>query len=153
MGGLEKTDWAKAPFVSSYKKFNAIVCMWEDPFPAYMSTTGENWWDQPGAWTLTEAQKLDYAWARRNFVISDYYLDTKRFNDTLSVDCIISLSWVPICSHDFIPGINQAPAVGFLSDFFVLIIFLCSMCPNPSHICGFKYFYIYWQCMLVILIE
>ena len=106
MGGLEKTDWAKAPFVSSYKKFNAIVCMWEDPFPACMSTTGENWWDQPGAWTLTEAQKLDYAWARRNFIISDYYLDTKRFNDTLSVDCIISLSWVPICSHDFIPGIN-----------------------------------------------
>jgi len=71
MGGLEKTDWAKPPFVSSYKKFNAIVCMWENPFSAYMSTTGENWWDHPGAWTLIEARKLDYAWARRNFVISD----------------------------------------------------------------------------------
>lgn len=90
MGGLEKTDWTKAPFVSSYEKFNADACMWEDPFPACVSTTGENWWDQPGAWTLTEAQKLDYDWARRNFLIYDYCLDTKRFNGTLPVECSVS---------------------------------------------------------------
>jgi len=88
-GGLDKTNWTNAPFLSSYQKFNADACMWEDPFPACVSTTGENWWDKPAAWTLTDAQKLDYAWARRNFLIYDYCQDTKRFNGTFPAECSV----------------------------------------------------------------
>ncbi|KAE8708904.1 putative xyloglucan endotransglucosylase/hydrolase protein 8 [Hibiscus syriacus] len=45
-GGLEKTNWKKAPFVSSYKDFSVEGCRFEDPYPACVSTTTENWWDQ-----------------------------------------------------------------------------------------------------------
>lgn len=89
-GGMDKTDWTQAPFVSSYKKFSTDSCMWEDPFPPCVSTTTENWWDQPAAWTLTESQKLDYSWARRNFLAYDYCLDTERFNGSFPVECSVS---------------------------------------------------------------
>jgi hypothetical protein len=34
-GGLEKTDWAKAPFVSSYRDFAADACAWPPPASAW----------------------------------------------------------------------------------------------------------------------
>nr|GEV72999.1 probable xyloglucan endotransglucosylase/hydrolase protein 8 [Tanacetum cinerariifolium] len=46
-GGLEKTDWKKAPFVSSYKDFTVDGCQWKDPYPECVSTTTKHWWDQP----------------------------------------------------------------------------------------------------------
>ncbi|KAH9290124.1 hypothetical protein KI387_034241 [Taxus chinensis] len=88
-GGAVKTDWSKAPFISSYKKFRVDGCMWKDPFPDCVSTTTQNWWDQPQAWTLSDAQTLDHDWARRNFLIYDYCLDTKRFTQ-LPVECSVS---------------------------------------------------------------
>lgn len=88
-GGLDKTDWSKAPFLAFYQNFSTDSCMWEDPFPACVSTTSEHWWDQPAAWTLTEAQKLDYTWARRNFLVYDYCQDTKRFNGSFPVECSV----------------------------------------------------------------
>ncbi|KAJ4896855.1 putative xyloglucan endotransglucosylase/hydrolase protein 8 [Raphanus sativus] len=65
-GGLEKTDWKKAPFVSSYKDFAVEGCRWKEPFPACVSTTTDNWWDQYDAWHLSKTQKMDYAWVQRN---------------------------------------------------------------------------------------
>ncbi|XAR53768.1 Xyloglucan:xyloglucosyl transferase [Bertholletia excelsa] len=88
-GGLEKTDWSKAPFVSSYSDFSVDACQWEDPYPACVSTTTENWWDQYGAWHLSEEQKLDFAWVERNFVIYDYCKDSKRFA-TVPEECWLS---------------------------------------------------------------
>ncbi|GLJ35596.1 hypothetical protein SUGI_0715570 [Cryptomeria japonica] len=88
-GGLVKTDWRKAPFISYYRKFKADGCMWKDPYPACVSTTTQNWWDQEDAWTLSDAQNLDYTWARRNFLVYDYCLDTKRFAQ-MPVECSIS---------------------------------------------------------------
>ncbi|CAI9787882.1 unnamed protein product [Fraxinus pennsylvanica] len=88
-GGLEKTDWEKAPFVSSYKDFTADGCQWEDPFPACVSTTTDNWWDQNNAWHLSEDNKRDYAWVRRNLVIYDYCKDTERY-PTLPEECWLS---------------------------------------------------------------
>lgn len=88
-GGLDKTDWAKAPFVSSYEKFEVDACVWKDPFPACVSSTGQHWWDQAQAWTLSDAQRLDYDWAQRNFLEYDYCSDTKRFTE-LPVECSVT---------------------------------------------------------------
>ncbi|KAL2473446.1 Xyloglucan endotransglucosylase/hydrolase [Forsythia ovata] len=78
-GGIEKTDWKKAPFVSSYKEFNVDGCQWEEPYPACVSTTTKNWWDQYNAWHLSDDQKKDFSWVERNLVIYDYCKDTQRF--------------------------------------------------------------------------
>ncbi|ONK65614.1 uncharacterized protein A4U43_C07F38890 [Asparagus officinalis] len=87
-GGLEKTDWKKAPFVSSYKDFNADACQWKDPYPACVSTTTENWWDQYDAWNLSDSQEEDFSWVERNLVIYDYCKDTERF-PTLPEECAL----------------------------------------------------------------
>ncbi|KAF8090696.1 hypothetical protein N665_0469s0031 [Sinapis alba] len=90
-GGLEKTDWKKAPFVSSYKDFAVDACRWKDPFPACVSTTTENWWDQYDAWHLSKTQKMDYAWVQRNHVLYDYCQDRERF-PKLPWECSITAS-------------------------------------------------------------
>ncbi|ESW24215.1 hypothetical protein PHAVU_004G111800 [Phaseolus vulgaris] len=81
-GGLEKTNWKLSPFVSSYKDFIVDGCQWEDPYPACVSTTTKNWWDQYDAWHLSGDQKMDYAWVQRNLVIYDYWKDFERFPTT-----------------------------------------------------------------------
>ncbi|XVF27820.1 hypothetical protein REPUB_Repub14bG0141900 [Reevesia pubescens] len=88
-GGLEKTDWKIAPFVSSYKDFSVEGCQWEDPYPACVSTTTKNWWDQYEAWHLSDSQKMDYAWVQRNLVIYDYCKDYERF-PKLPGECSLS---------------------------------------------------------------
>lgn len=88
-GGLEKTDWKKAPFVSSYKDFSVDGCQWKDPYPECVSTTTKNWWDQYDAWHLSDSQKKDFDWVERNLVIYDYCKDTERF-PTLPVECSLS---------------------------------------------------------------
>ncbi|KAJ4980775.1 hypothetical protein NE237_031612 [Protea cynaroides] len=88
-GGLEKTDWKKAPFVSTYKEFSVDACQWEDPYPSCVSTTTQNWWDQYDSWHLSDSQKKDYAWILRNLVIYDYCKDAERY-PTLPSECDLS---------------------------------------------------------------
>ena len=80
-GGLEKTDWSRAPFVSSYRDFAADACAWPAAGgpPACAAATGDSWWDQPPAWALDAGQRLDNAWVARNLLIYDYCDDRKRF--------------------------------------------------------------------------
>lgn len=50
-GGLEKTDWSKAPFVASYKGFHVDGC--ESSVQAkFCATQGRRWWDQKSFKTL-----------------------------------------------------------------------------------------------------
>ncbi|KMS96704.1 hypothetical protein BVRB_8g200100 [Beta vulgaris subsp. vulgaris] len=88
-GGLEKTDWKKAPFVSAYKDFSVDGCQWEDPYPACVSTTTKNWWDQNPSWHLSDSQKKDYAWVKRNLVIYDYCEDAERYPTPME-ECALS---------------------------------------------------------------
>ena len=45
-GGLEKTDWSKAPFIAEYKGFHVDGC--EASVNAkFCATQGKRWWDQP----------------------------------------------------------------------------------------------------------
>jgi len=57
-GGLEKTNWAAAPFVSSYKKFHDLGCKWEDDNTTLCANnnnaSASHWWDEAVAWTLTK---------------------------------------------------------------------------------------------------
>uniref|UniRef100_A0A453BCY3 xyloglucan:xyloglucosyl transferase n=1 Tax=Aegilops tauschii subsp. strangulata TaxID=200361 RepID=A0A453BCY3_AEGTS len=80
-GGLEKTDWTKGPFVSSYSDFTADACAWATgpAPPACAAATGNSWWDQPPAWALDDGQRRDSGWVARNLVIYDYCDDRKRF--------------------------------------------------------------------------
>ncbi|KAH7858386.1 hypothetical protein Vadar_023247 [Vaccinium darrowii] len=78
-GGQIKTNWANAPFVSSYTNYNVSGCLWQDPSPACLSTTTLNWWDQSPAWQLSAAQLEDYHWAQRNFCVYYYCTDTARY--------------------------------------------------------------------------
>ncbi|XP_042516954.1 probable xyloglucan endotransglucosylase/hydrolase protein 8 [Macadamia integrifolia] len=88
-GGLDKTNWTLAPFVSSYTDFNVDTCQWQDPYPACVSTTSQQWWDKYDAWHLSDSQKKDYAWVLRNLVIYDYCQDTQRY-PTLPPECALS---------------------------------------------------------------
>uniref|UniRef100_A0A0D9WZP7 Xyloglucan endotransglucosylase/hydrolase n=1 Tax=Leersia perrieri TaxID=77586 RepID=A0A0D9WZP7_9ORYZ len=86
-GGLEKTDWTKAPFISSYRDFTADACSWGTAAaaspatspPSCAAATGNSWWDQPPAWALDDAQREDSAWVARNLVIYDYCDDRVRY--------------------------------------------------------------------------
>ncbi|XP_062187957.1 probable xyloglucan endotransglucosylase/hydrolase protein 8 [Phragmites australis] len=81
-GGLEKTDWTKGPFISSYRDFATDACSWPTDStapPACAAATGDSWWDQPPAWALDGAQREDSAWVGRNLVIYDYCSDRERY--------------------------------------------------------------------------
>ncbi|KAJ4975647.1 hypothetical protein NE237_000753 [Protea cynaroides] len=92
-GGLVKTNWTYAPFVSSYTEFTIDSCQWVDPYPSCVSTTSQQWWDQPDTWQLSNSQKIDYAWVGRNLVVYDYCTDTERFAATgMPLECTSSPS-------------------------------------------------------------
>ncbi|XP_051215607.1 probable xyloglucan endotransglucosylase/hydrolase protein 8 [Lolium perenne] len=89
-GGLEKTDWTKGPFVSSYSDFTADACAWASgpAPPACAALTGDSWWDQPPAWALDKGQRQDNGWVARNLMIYDYCDDRKRF-PTVPEECAL----------------------------------------------------------------
>lgn len=87
-GGLVKTNWTYAPFVSYYTDFYVDACEWVEPSPACLSTTTQNWWDQSGAWQLTASQQEDYNWVQKNFLVYYYCLDTVRYpSPTMPEEC------------------------------------------------------------------
>ena len=71
-GGLVKTDWTKAPFVASFRNFNAVAS-------SSSNLAAEEVLDS------NEEQKLQ--WVRNNYMIYDYCADTKRFPQGLPSEC------------------------------------------------------------------
>lgn len=69
-GGLVKTDWSKAPFVASFRNFNA-------------ATSSSNFAEE--ALDSNQEQKLQ--WVRNNYMIYDYCADTKRFPQGPPPEC------------------------------------------------------------------
>ncbi|KAH7436545.1 hypothetical protein KP509_05G025300 [Ceratopteris richardii] len=80
-GGLEKINWSGAPFVSTYEKFHVDACEWTDTsiVPPCATTTSKHWWDQHGAWSLSQSQKDSYAWATSKFMQYNYCTDKGRY--------------------------------------------------------------------------
>ncbi|KAL1314455.1 hypothetical protein HN51_041258 [Arachis hypogaea] len=84
-GGLEKTDWSKAPFIASYKGFHIDGC--EASVEAkFCSTQGKRWWDQQEFRDLDALQWRRLRWVRQKFTIYNYCNDRKRY-PTLPPEC------------------------------------------------------------------
>ncbi|KAF9610908.1 hypothetical protein IFM89_025708 [Coptis chinensis] len=88
-GGLDKINWNSAPFVSSYKDFQADGCQWYNPSPACAHTTTQKWWDQYNAWHLSQTQKNDFLWVQKNYVTYDYCKDRQRY-PRIPTECLLN---------------------------------------------------------------
>jgi len=77
-GGLEKTDWSKAPFVASYKGFHVDGCEASMPNSA-CPTLGRRWWDQKAFDDLDGLQWRKLKWVRNRYIIYNYCTDTVRY--------------------------------------------------------------------------
>ncbi|KAF2537455.1 hypothetical protein F2Q68_00022811 [Brassica cretica] len=77
-GGLEKTNWAKAPFVASYRGFHVDGC--EASVNAkFCETQGKRWWDQKEFQDLDAQQYKRLKWVRTRYTIYNYCTDRVRF--------------------------------------------------------------------------
>lgn len=80
-GGLEKTDWSKAPFVASYTSFHIDGCQASTPQQTQVcSTRGRTWWDQKAFQDLDGLQYRRLQWVRRKYTIYNYCTDKKRYS-------------------------------------------------------------------------
>ncbi|KAG5101005.1 hypothetical protein AAZX31_16G042500 [Glycine max] len=85
-GGLEKTDWSKAPFIAAYKGFHIDGC--EASVNAkFCDTQGKRWWDQPEFRDLDAAQWRRLRWVRQKYTIYNYCTDTKRYPHISPPEC------------------------------------------------------------------
>lgn len=85
-GGRIKTDWSKVPFTASYRNLIVDACVWSAGKSSCTGTKSK-WWDQ--ALDSNQAQKL--RWARKNYMIYDYCIDSKRFPKGFPPECSISI--------------------------------------------------------------
>ncbi|CAL9748228.1 unnamed protein product [Musa acuminata subsp. burmannicoides] len=84
-GGLIKTDWTKAPFVASYRNFNANACI-KASGRSSCTPAKSGWWNQE----LDSASHARMRWAQKNYMIYDYCNDVKRFPQGLPPECSIA---------------------------------------------------------------
>ncbi|VVB11005.1 unnamed protein product [Arabis nemorensis] len=80
-GGLEKTDWSKAPFTAFYRNYNVDGCVWANG----KSTCSANspWFTQ----VLDNKGKNRVKWAQRNHMVYNYCADKKRFPQGAPQEC------------------------------------------------------------------
>ncbi|KAH1077236.1 hypothetical protein GYH30_052662 [Glycine max] len=84
-GGLEKTDWSKAPFIAEYKGFHIDGC--EASVNAkFCATQGKRWWDQAQYRDLDASQWRWLRWVRRKYTIYNYCTDRSRYPQ-LPLEC------------------------------------------------------------------
>ncbi|KAG6604837.1 Xyloglucan endotransglucosylase/hydrolase protein 9 [Cucurbita argyrosperma subsp. argyrosperma] len=90
-GGRVKTNWAHAPFVTSYKGFEIDGC--EAPAAGDVarkcSSDGEKkyWWDEPTISELNLHQSHQLVWVRAKHMVYDYCTDSARFPVT-PAECV-----------------------------------------------------------------
>ncbi|CAL4987712.1 unnamed protein product [Urochloa decumbens] len=77
-GGREKTDWANAPFVASYRGFHVDGCE-ASAEARFCATQGARWWDQPEFRDLDGAQYRKLREVRQRYTIYNYCTDKDRY--------------------------------------------------------------------------
>lgn len=77
-GGLEKTDWSKAPFVASYRGFHIDGCQ-SSVQAKFCATQGRDWWDQTDFKDLDALQWRRLRWVRSQHTIYNYCTDRSRY--------------------------------------------------------------------------
>ncbi|KAG8654198.1 probable xyloglucan endotransglucosylase/hydrolase protein 23 [Manihot esculenta] len=87
-GGLVKTDWTQAPFIASYRNFNANACVWSNGASSCNSnspSTINGWLSQE--LDTTNQDRLQRV--QKNYMIYNYCTDNKRFPQGLPPECSI----------------------------------------------------------------
>ncbi|KAK3446232.1 hypothetical protein EUGRSUZ_A01967 [Eucalyptus grandis] len=85
-GGRVKTDWSKAPFIASYKGYNASACVWPSSSsncPSSSPTPGNEWQSQ----TLGVKGRNMLRWVQKKYMIYNYCTDFKRYPRRLPREC------------------------------------------------------------------
>ncbi|KAJ4967766.1 hypothetical protein NE237_014467 [Protea cynaroides] len=79
-GGLDKTDWTKAPFVASYTSFHVDGCdASSNQSTQVCGTRGKRWWDQKAFQDLDGLQYRKLQWVRKKYTIYNYCTDRSRY--------------------------------------------------------------------------
>ncbi|KNA22130.1 hypothetical protein SOVF_036560 [Spinacia oleracea] len=84
-GGRVKTDWAKAPFMASYRHFNADN--------ACVSTNGRTTCNTASSWMnqqLDATSQSRLQWVQKNYMIYNYCVDIQRFPQGLPKECSVA---------------------------------------------------------------
>ncbi|RZR89219.1 hypothetical protein BHM03_00016916, partial [Ensete ventricosum] len=84
-GGLEKTDWSRAPFVASYRGFHIDGCE-ASADAKFCATQGKQWWDQKEFQDLDGPQYRRLQWVRHKYTIYNYCTDRSRY-PTMPPEC------------------------------------------------------------------
>ncbi|CAM8930399.1 unnamed protein product [Rhodiola kirilowii] len=103
-GGLEKTDWSKAPFVASYRGFHVDGCE-ASLDEKYCETQGKRWWDQPEFQDLDASQYSNLATVRRCYTIYNYCNDRSRY-PTVPPECTRDRDGVTYKLREYILGLS-----------------------------------------------
>ena len=86
-GGLVKTDWTKAPFIASYKNFEANACVWLSGSSSCVynsnSLQTNTWQDE----ALDATGRRRIRWVQKKYMIYNYCTDLKRFPQGLPPEC------------------------------------------------------------------
>lgn len=84
-GGLVKTDWTKAPFIASYRNFNAQACV---------STSNSSCkFNKDNSWlneNLDITGQSRIKWVQKNYMIYNYCNDAKRFPQGFPLECSLN---------------------------------------------------------------
>eukprot|EP00252_Welwitschia_mirabilis_P022201 TRINITY_DN594_c0_g1_i2.p1 TRINITY_DN594_c0_g1~~TRINITY_DN594_c0_g1_i2.p1 ORF type:complete len:220 (-),score=25.54 TRINITY_DN594_c0_g1_i2:411-1070(-) len=75
-GGIDKTDWSKAPFEVFYRDFQIHSCQMPDYNNCTVST--RNWWEGLSYSRLSPLQSKLYRWVRLHHMVYDYCADRSR---------------------------------------------------------------------------
>lgn len=85
-GGLEKTDWSKAPFVAAYKGFNIDGCLITVDHKFCATHTQQHWWNQKDFQDLTRFEWRRVRWVRNRYTVYNYCTDRLRY-PTVPPEC------------------------------------------------------------------
>ena len=80
-GGLEKTDWSKAPFTAYYRNYNVEGCVWAN---------GKSSCPKKSHWFTKKLGKggmNKVKWAQRKYMVYNYCTDKKRFPQGVPAVC------------------------------------------------------------------
>ncbi|CAF2030419.1 unnamed protein product [Brassica napus] len=80
-GGLEKTDWSKAPFTAFYRNYDVEGCVWANGKSSCAANSP--WYTQK----LDQRGMNRVKWAQRNYMVYNYCTDKKRFPKGVPAVC------------------------------------------------------------------
>ncbi|KAJ4870634.1 Xyloglucan endotransglucosylase/hydrolase protein 20 [Raphanus sativus] len=81
-GGLEKTDWSKAPFTAFYRNYNVEGCVWANG-KSSCPANNSPWFTQK----LDQRGMNRVKWAQRKYMVYNYCTDKKRFPNGVPAVC------------------------------------------------------------------